>query len=166
MVWPVLQGPSRTAHCQTHTLYPCDQGDCGREYHYRAHHNGQGCNQIGQDWGCCDRVPLSGGQHIGLWHYYDGYRSQRSSILTKLAYCSLICDSFKIKWGVLVCNERVWFVSVRSMDGCCNWIDVLEGRTDLFCGNLAFFGFWQTKMVAHNGCLLTVTVYFLDQKLR
>ena len=34
---------------------------------------------------------------------------------------------------------RVYFVSVRSMDGCCDWVGVSEGRSDSFCGNLGHF---------------------------
>ena len=60
---------------------------------------------------------------------------------------------------------RVYCVSVRSMDGCLDCVCVLEGRSDSFCGNLGhFLGFDGLKGVTHDGCLLTVTVYLLDQK--
>ena len=47
------------------------------------------------------------------------------------------------------------------MDGCWDWVGVSEGRSDSFCGNLGhFLGF--DEKVTHDGCLLTVTVYLLE----
>jgi len=38
------------------------------------------------------------------------------------------------------------FLLVRSMDGCWDWVGVLEGRSDSFCGKLGhFLGFDSLK---------------------